>query len=346
MNASQQISKCHNSRRHIDDAVSTGEHAFCTDCQSSVQVETTWLPSFQQPHRRLKELRGPIETLKPADRDFHYTVESCLGGGGVGIVYRARRSTDDLAVALKMPAHINDPVGAASIRQETDALLRLDHPNIVRLLDAGETAEGDPYLVMELLEGETLDQLLRRTGPLSVDKAAEICFKLAEALEHAHLSGLVHCDLKPSNIFITRGDAGDHVRVIDFGIAENQSESAAIEGKVRCATLLYMSPEQSLKKGLTGSSDVYQLGLILFETLYGELPFQITAESAVKYRLSGDLVPAVCSRDGSCVVPMGMKALVLRALARDPRDRHSTTREFIEELRQFVQVPQSTSDDD
>ena len=331
-------------RHDLQSAATTGELGICRGCAPSREVETTWLPpACHEPPRKLKELRGPIESVQPRDREFRYEIDGCLGGGGGGIVYRARRSTDDLLVAIKLPAHVHDPLGAASVKQEISALSMLDHPNIVRLLDAGETDTGDPYLVMELLEGETLDSLLKRTGPLSIDKAADICLQLAEALDHAHNAGLVHCDLKPSNIFVSEGKDGQRVRVIDFGISENQTESSACEAKVRSATLLYMSPEQSLKKGLTGSSDVYQLGLILFETLFGELPFQISAESAVRYRVSGDLVPAICSRDGSCVVPMAMKSLVLKALARQPQDRHSSVVDFIAELKHFVVVQPSTA---
>ncbi len=345
MHASQHGNTCQQSSRTRDPGATTGDLAACPCCGPREAAETTRLTGTDRGEHGLKELRGPIYSVQPKNRDFHYQIDYRLGGGGSGVVYRARRSSDDLPVALKLPAQINDPVGAASVAQEIDALSRLEHPNIVRLLDWGETDGGDPYLAVEFLEGETLDRLLARTGPLSVGRAAQICLKLAQALEHAHKVGFVHCDLKPSNIVVTLGDHGDRVSVIDFGIAEKQTDNASTAKKCRSATLLYMSPEQSLMRELTGSSDVYQLGLILFEMLFGELPFPASAKSAIQYRVSGDLVPAVCSRDGSCVVPMGMKACVLKALARNLQDRHASIQEFIQDIQPFALVPTSTSDD-
>lgn len=292
----------------------------CSDCGAERLDDTGKLPPEFSDSPRLRRPQH-FEALQPRDKDYHYLIEFMLGGV-VGMVYRAQRSSDGMLVALKLPAYMNDSIGRASVLQEIEALTSLDHPNIVKAVDYGETDQGEPYLAMELLDGETLDTRLRRDGPLSLKQVARIGLQLAEAIEHAHNAGFVHCDLKPSNVFLVGGKGKEQVRLIDFGISESESGGLSKTGKVKCATVLYMSPEQHALKKLTGSSDVYQVGLILFESLFGELPFHTSLESALQYRVSGDLVPAVSSQAGACLVPRGIKSLLQRALARDPRERH------------------------
>lgn len=307
----------------------------CSSCGAERLDDTGKLPLEFLDSPKVKRPQN-FDAVQPRDRDYQYLIEYMLGGGGVGMVYRARRSTDGLLVALKLPAYMHDRIGRASVMQEIEALTSLNHPYIVKALDHGETDQGEPYLAMELLDGETLDKRLRRDGPLSLQQAARIGLELAQAIEHAHSAGFVHCDLKPSNIFLVGGKGNDEVRLIDFGISESESGGLSKTGKVKCATVLYMSPEQHALKKLTGSSDVYQVGLILFESLFGELPFYTSLESALQYRVSGDLVPAVSSQAGACLVPRGIKSLLQRALARDPHERHGSVRELIEELQAFA----------
>ena len=215
-----------------------------------------------------------------------YQIERLLGAGGMGDVYRARDTRLGRTVALKiLPIHLrSEPQLLGRFEREARAIAGLDDPYICTLHDVGRHEDID-FLVMELIEGETLAERLRN-GPLPIDEAVRHGTRDAEALAAAHDKGIIHRDIKPSNIFVTKGG---HVKVIDFGLAKESSLFHSSESTqedrtqpgVTIGTLLYMSPEQALGQPLDPRTDLFSLGVVLFECLTGELPF--VGQSRIEY---------------------------------------------------------------
>jgi eukaryotic-like serine/threonine-protein kinase len=206
-----------------------------------------------------------------------YRLESRIGSGGMSTVYRAQDETLERFVAIKV---MNREVATDSdqlerFRREARAVARLSHPNIVHVIDAGED-EGRPYIVFEYIEGETLKDRIRRLGRLEIPEAIAYCIEIARALSAAHAHHIVHRDVKPQNVLIdTEGTA----KVTDFGIARTLEEEGLTDDGRVLGTTDYVSPEQALGHGVSGQSDVYSLGVVLYEMLTGKLPY--TAETQV-----------------------------------------------------------------
>ncbi len=206
-----------------------------------------------------------------------YVLESRIGSGGMSTVYRARDETLERFVAIKV---MNREVATDSdqlerFRREARAVARLSHPNIVHVIDAGED-EGRPYIVFEYIEGETLKDRIRRLGRLEIPEAVAYCIEIARALSAAHAHHIVHRDVKPQNVLIdTEGTA----KVTDFGIARTLEEEGLTDDGRVLGTTDYVSPEQALGQTVSGQSDVYSLGVVLYEMLTGKLPY--TAETQV-----------------------------------------------------------------
>jgi len=206
----------------------------------------------------------------------HYTLIDRLGGGGMGVVYRARdlRLNRDVAVKVLAPAILTNESARHRFRREAMALSRLSHPNIATVHDF-DCADGIDFLVMEHVEGETLQQRLGR-GPLSEADATPIAMQIAEALEEAHEQGVVHRDLKPANVAIT---PKGRVKVLDFGLARLLQASDAADTMALTdagswsGTLPYMAPEQLEGKDVDGRADLYALGALFYEMLAGRRPF-------------------------------------------------------------------------
>ncbi len=206
-----------------------------------------------------------------------YRLESRIGSGGMSTVYRAHDETLERFVAIKV---MNREVATDSdqlerFRREARAVARLSHPNIVHVIDAGED-EGRPYIVFEYIEGETLKERIRRLGRLEIPEAVAYCIEIARALGAAHRHQIVHRDVKPQNVLI---DAEGTAKVTDFGIARTLEEEGLTDDGRVLGTTDYVAPEQALGQGVSGQSDVYSLGVVLYEMLTGELPY--TAETQV-----------------------------------------------------------------
>jgi eukaryotic-like serine/threonine-protein kinase len=217
--------------------------------------------------------------LQPGDRLGPYEIVGPLGAGGMGVVYLARDERLERHVAIKLLPH--DAEGDASARErfrrEALAAAALDHPFICKIHEVGEY-DGHPYIVMEHIEGQTLDALAR-TGPVPIRQMLDIAHELAQALEAAHRKGLVHRDLKPTNVMLTEHG---HVKVLDFGLAkqvqgdarlERSTEAALTDAGTRLGTPAYMSPEQILGADLDPRSDMFSLGTMLYELIAGAIPF-------------------------------------------------------------------------
>ncbi|MGH9477369.1 MAG: protein kinase domain-containing protein [Terriglobales bacterium] len=265
-----------------------------------------------------------------------YRIETELGEGGMGVVYRARDQRLDRAVALKvLPERLgHDAAARERLQREARAISALNHPGICTLYDVGETPEGQPFLVMELLEGESLQQRLRR-GPLSPEQTRTLGIEIADALEAAHRRGMIHRDLKPGNIVLT---AEGHAKLLDFGLAKMVAAAAALSddaptlatptpgdftqpGRV-VGTIAYMSPEQALGQPLDARSDVFSLGLVLYEMLAGQPAFPGSTSAAVFDGILNRTPTALHERLPTC--PPALEQAIATAMEKDPARRFAS----------------------
>jgi serine/threonine-protein kinase len=252
-----------------------------------------------------------------------------LGHGGMATVYLGRDSELDRPVAVKLLAeHL---AGDAAFRQrflrEARLAARLSHPNVVSVYDAGEEADGQPYIVMEHVDGKTLARLLHERGRLPADEVVELALQACRGLEHAHAAGLVHRDVKPQNLLL-RTDGT--LKIADFGIARAAESTGLTQAGTILGTAAYLSPEQALGEEVTSAADVYSLGAVLYELLTGRPPheFDSLAELAAK-QAAGAITPVSELAPG---VPPRVEDAVMRSLARNPDYRPSSAAELAREL--------------
>lgn len=257
-----------------------------------------------------------------------YRLDEKLATGGMGSVYRATDQKLGRVVALKLLAAnlAEDGSFVERFRREARAAAGLRHPNIANVFDAGE-ADDCHFIVMELAEGRDLARLLREEGPLSQERSVGIIDRICLALGHAHAAGIIHRDVKPANIIVGPDDS---VKVTDFGIARAADDSKlTVTGSVM-GTAHYISPEQAEGKPLSPGSDIYSLGIVMFETLTGAVPFTGESLMSVAMRHINEQVPPPSSiSDG---VSPEMDEVVLRATSKDPSDRYRDTGEMHEAL--------------
>ncbi|HVM29319.1 MAG TPA: Stk1 family PASTA domain-containing Ser/Thr kinase, partial [Candidatus Limnocylindrales bacterium] len=246
-----------------------------------------------------------------------YRLVELLGEGGMATIYRAHDSQlgRDVAVKVLRAEYGRDAAFVARFRQEAQAAAALNHPNVVNVFDFGMEA-GDPYIVMELVEGGDLAEVVRERGALEPVAAARIAQQVADALDAAHGRGIVHRDIKTTNVLINRGG---RIKVGDFGIARAFAEAQITMPGTTLGSVHYFSPEQARGELVTTASDIYSLGLVLFEMLTGRRAWTGDSAGAVAVaRLAGD-PPAPSSLQPG--VPPALDAIVRRALARAPGDR-------------------------
>ena len=213
---------------------------------------------------------------------------------------------------------------------------KIDHPNVIRITDYGETGDGSVYLVMEFLQGDGLDDVLARRGKLQMERALTILAQISDALEVAHQEGVIHRDLKPENILLTsRHGRKDFVKLLDFGIAKMRSPEfegtpLTIQGEV-FGTAEYMSPEQATGKPQDGRSDIYALGCLLYELITGEPPFLGSAVEVLRAHVFTEPPPPSSRMPGGILMPE-LDTLVMRCLAKEPVDRYQTCAELRQDL--------------
>ncbi len=278
--------------------------------------------------------------------DNRFRITQLIGKGAMGRVYRAVQLPLNRAVALKV-LDSNLGVGREeAFRQrflvEAAMTAKLTHPNTVRVLDYGCSADGIYYLAMEYLDGETLDRLLAR-GPLSWRRVLGIGQQIARALREAHSLGVVHRDLKPANIMMLHADDDtDHAKVLDFGLVKSFVEGQELEGRAitKQGMLMgsppYMAPEQGERNRADPRSDIYSLGIVLYEALTGAPPFQGTQPLAVIMQHLNAPVPELTTPEGLETIPENMKAVVLKCLAKSPMDRFDSMDEMLQALSELA----------
>ncbi len=264
-----------------------------------------------------------------------YRLLDKIGEGGMATVYRAEDTLLERTVAVKVlrPQYAADPDFLARFLQEARSAARVAHPNIVSVYDVGSDAAADcHYIVMEYVEGPSLKTAIRESAPLSVALAVDIAVQMLTALSFAHQKGLVHRDVKPQNILV--GPDGQ-VKVADFGIARAANSPQLTTTGVVLATVEYCSPEQAMGKAATAASDIYSVGVVLYEMLTGSLPFQ--ADSAVAVALKHLQEPPRPPRELNPAVPRRLEAIVLQALAKEPERRFQTAADMRQALRTYQQ---------
>jgi hypothetical protein len=266
----------------------------------------------------------------------HYEVLEKLGGGGMGVVYRARDLHLNRFVALKFlaPELTRDARAKQRFIQEAQAASALDHSNICTIHEIAETPDGQSFIVMACYDGETLKDRIER-GPLKLDDALDIAIGIGNALVAAHDSGIIHRDIKPANVMLTRRG---EVKVVDFGLAKLIGEigvarTGVTQPGATVGTVAYMSPEQTLGGAVDQRTDIWALGVVLYEMVSGRRPFDGGQPASILHAVAHEPpAPLTSLRTG---VPIDLDRIVMRALAKAPNDRYQSAADLISELRQL-----------
>jgi len=268
-----------------------------------------------------------------------YCIDELIGRGGMGDVYRATHLVIGKVVAIKLLREAHHRSHVDRLIREARTVNQIGHPNIVDVSAFGMLEDGRPYIVMELLEGESLDQALKR-GPMSASSAFEILEPVVAALLAAQDTGVVHRDIKPANVFLVRmRGAPPLVKLLDFGLAKpvgSESDSNLTTEGIVMGTPAYFSPEQATGKDITSKSDVYSLGVMLFEMLAGRLPFEAPSSLEVAWAHVREAAPRLSKYGVHLSRPV--ERVLARMLAKDP-----TLRPALEELQTFVRGVNSGS---
>ncbi|RPH62112.1 MAG: serine/threonine protein kinase, partial [Acidobacteria bacterium] len=259
-----------------------------------------------------------------------YEVLAKLGGGGMGVVYSARDTKLGRLVALKfLPTEwTHDDTAKQRFIREAQAASATDHPNICTIYNIESTSEGQLFIVMAYYEGQTLKQKIE-AGALEIDDAIDVAAQVAEGLAKAHAQGIIHRDIKPGNLIVTEHGT----KILDFGLAKfSDAQQLTVAGST-LGTVAYMSPERSRGEEADARSDVWALGVVLYETLTGQLPFKGAYAEAISHAIRNDA--ALPLRLVRREIPSPVEKLVLRALEKDPNHRFQSAREMARELRQL-----------
>ena len=261
-----------------------------------------------------------------------YRVEGQIGEGGMATVYRARHTLQDNPVAIKIfrKELARDPKLRERFRREATSTSRLAHPNIIEILDSGEAEDGSPFLVMEMLVGESLEGLLSR-GRLPLPRAVDIVLQVLGALARAHDFQVIHRDLKPDNLFVCRAkDGSDHIKILDFGIARSMHDPRLTGTGEVFGTPQYMAPERISSIDAGPAADLYAMGVILYEVASGKLPFEADDITGYLLKHLRDTPPS--PRSVNPEIPQALETLILKLLEKDPAKRPVDAHAVVKEL--------------
>ena len=276
-----------------------------------------------------------------------YTIESVLGEGGFGAVYRATQHPIGSEVAIKVlhSEELGQQEDAVQrFLREAESISQLSSPHTIRLHDFGQTEDGELYMVLELAQGEPLSQLLRRENKLSPERVVNIAAQICDSLAESHELGIVHRDLKPANIMVADRDGEDFVKVLDFGVAKvlvPDDEGFKTRTGVICGTPSYLSPEQAKADGIGPASDLYSLGAVMFRALAGRRVFE--DQNAMKIIMAHLRQPPPELRKLAPEVPAELAAVVMALLQKDPSDRPASADALSERLRAIDLSPRSAA---
>ncbi len=263
-----------------------------------------------------------------------FRLEEKIGSGGMSTVYRAFDPTLERWVAIKLMHRdiSEDPDQLERFRREARAVARLSHPHVVTVIDFGED-DGTPYIVLEYVEGETLKERIKRMGRLPVAEAVAYAIEIGRALSCAHAERLVHRDVKPQNVLIDMDGRG---KVTDFGIARSlEAHGLTAPGRV-LGTTDYVSPEQALGNEVTEQSDVYSLGIVLFEMLTGEVPFKADSQVAVAMKHVREPMPDVQRRRPE--VSASLAAVLEHSTSKETANRYATATDMVHDLEEVLAI--------
>ena len=259
----------------------------------------------------------------------HYKITEKLGEGGMGVVYKATDTELNRPVALKFlaPHPLQDEEGRKRFRREAQAAAALDHPNICTVYEIGQ-ADDQSFIAMAFLEGRPLSKKIG-DGPLKLPEALSIAIQMAEGLEAAHEKGIVHRDIKPDNVMLMKGSRG-LVKLMDFGLAQLAESSKLTREGTTLGTPIYMSPEQALGEPTDSRSDVWGLGVVLYEMVAGRPPFQGEVDQAVIYAIVNEQhEPLTALRTG---VPKELERIADKCLAKDAEERYQHVTDLLVDL--------------
>jgi serine/threonine protein kinase len=326
-------------------------HKICRACGRAFRGVEIFCPEDgSRLHVSARSSSRAADPLVGTVLDGRYRVSRILGEGGMGIVYEAFHQRIDRKVAIKVLREdfSRRPDVVERFRREAKSASRIGHPNIVDVMDFGDTPLGSSYFVMEMLEGEDLADLLSREIRLSPSRAVAIAYQCCRALAAAHEKGIVHRDLKPENVFLLeRGGFPDFVKLVDFGVAK-MTELDHLEGSggrkltrtgMIFGTPEYMSPEQANGQPLDHRVDIYALGIILYETLTGSVPFEGESFMAVLSKHAVHPVPPLRDTWPGLKVSPELEAVVMRALTKQRDQRFPHMRAFGEALEGVPEMP-------
>ena len=296
---------------------------FCGSCASPLASEAR--PTDSLTRTLEPPVRGLVEGVLVADK---YRIIGEIGRGGMGIVYRAEDTKLKRAVALKFLPHqwTADPEVRERFAHEAQAASALDDPNICNVHEIGETADGRMYIAMACYEGESLRERLKKS-PLGTDEAIEIASQAARGMAKAHQKGIVHRDLKPANILITNDGVA---KIVDFGLAKLAGQVRLTREGTTIGTIAYMSPEQARGQAVDHRTDIWSLGVVLYEMIAGRLPFKGENDaSMIRSIINDEPAPLAKIRND---LPAGFERIVHKALAKDPGDRYESMEDLRKDL--------------
>ena len=298
---------------------------FCGNCAALLTQEGQWPDSFT------KSVETPVPILTQGKViDGKYRIQEEIGRGGMGVVYKAEDLKLKRHVALKfLPPHLMDsPELKERFLIEAQAAAALSHTNICVIHEVGE-AEDQSYIAMEFVEGETLRDKLKK-GPLMAENALDIVSQVAEGLSEAHTKGIIHRDIKSANIMVT--DKGQ-AKVMDFGLAKQRGGSSLTKSQTTLGTVVYMSPEQARGDELDGRTDIWSLGVVLYEMLTGELPFKGDRDVSIIYSIVHEEPKSLKLRKPP--VPVELQQVIARALKKNRDSRYGSAEEMLKDLRAY-----------
>ncbi|MCH7773738.1 MAG: protein kinase [Bacteroidetes bacterium] len=268
----------------------------------------------------------------------HYKISEKLGGGGMGVVYKAEDTKLKRTVALKFlpPAFSLDDEAKQRFINEAQAASSFDHPNICTIHEISETDDGQLFIAMAYYQGETLKKKIEK-GPIKIEEAIDIVSQVAEGLKRAHNKGIVHRDIKPANIFITNDGIA---KILDFGLAKTSSEPSITKLGSTIGTVSYMSPEQTKGEEVDHRTDIWSLGVVLYQMLSGSLPFQGDYEQAIIYSILNE-EPALLTS-----LPAELEKILSKSLQKNPDDRYNNLNEMLDDLKKLNRVDAHQTTDD